>query len=79
MILAKVALPMDWVVQEFWPPLPKPICGRLKRLKNSVRNEIFSPSRKGNGNERATLRSVFSKLGLRSMLRPSVPNVPGAA
>ena len=70
-ILPKVLFPIT--------ALGKLRCGRLNRLKNSVRNATLAPSRKCKGKPRVTLRSVLLKLGQRRMLRPRLPKVPGIA
>src|SRR6266849_5898952 len=70
-ILPKVLFP---IVALGWPS-----CGRLNRLKNSVRNNSLAPSRKCNGKARDTLRSVLAKPGPRKVLRPREPKVPATA
>ena len=71
MILPKVLFP---IVALGWPS-----CGRLNRLKNSVRNDNLAPSRKCKGKARDTPISVLAKPGPRRTLRPRAPKVPATA
>ena len=50
----------------------------LKRLNTSSRNSSLCDSAYGIGKFLKTKRSTTAKPGPRSVLRPNVPNVPGA-